>query len=263
MKLIHLNVEYFKYFDALVDFLEVEKPDIISLVEAVDGDFLWSGKERDYIGDLEEKFGWNSVFHPTVFRDFGEYRLGFGAAVMSRFPLTLESAMYFGDQKPSVRPRDDIIFSDRPKYERYPYAWKLNLPFLSTTVATEKWPLRLLTAHFHVSYECLETLQIWQDAEKVVEYINKVKPIPTILTGDLNIRNESMTIKTLSEKLTQESKKLTNTLCPSLCPYFDRVPGGRGLGIDHIFTRDIVANTCEVRDVVVSDHLPLVLDFSL
>lgn len=57
---------------------------------------------------------------------------------MSRFPLTLESAMYFGDQKPSVRPRDDIIFSDRPKYERYPYAWKLNLPFLSTTVATEK-----------------------------------------------------------------------------------------------------------------------------
>jgi hypothetical protein len=40
MKLIHLNVEYFKYFDALVDFLEVEKPDIISLVEAVDGDFL-------------------------------------------------------------------------------------------------------------------------------------------------------------------------------------------------------------------------------
>lgn len=42
MKLIHLNVESFKYFDAVVDFLEKEKPDIISLVEATDGDFFGS-----------------------------------------------------------------------------------------------------------------------------------------------------------------------------------------------------------------------------
>ena len=40
MKLIHLNVESFKYFDALVDFLETEKPDIVSLVEATNGNFF-------------------------------------------------------------------------------------------------------------------------------------------------------------------------------------------------------------------------------
>ena len=58
MKLIHLNVESFKYFDALVDFLEAEKPDILSLVEATDGTFLWSqgGEQRDYIGELSRKF---------------------------------------------------------------------------------------------------------------------------------------------------------------------------------------------------------------
>ena len=51
MKLIHLNVESFKYFDALVDFLEAEKPDILSLVEASDGCFFGSegGQQRDYI----------------------------------------------------------------------------------------------------------------------------------------------------------------------------------------------------------------------
>ena len=32
MKLIHLNVESFKYFDALVDFLEVEKPDLLLFI---------------------------------------------------------------------------------------------------------------------------------------------------------------------------------------------------------------------------------------
>ncbi len=51
MKLIHLNVESFKYFDALVDFLEAEKPDILSLVEATDGAFFGSkgGEKRDYL----------------------------------------------------------------------------------------------------------------------------------------------------------------------------------------------------------------------
>jgi hypothetical protein len=77
MKLIHLNVESFKYFDALVDFLEREKPDILSLVEATDGAFFGSqgGEQRDYVDELSRRFGWNSVFHPTVFRDMGEYRV--------------------------------------------------------------------------------------------------------------------------------------------------------------------------------------------
>lgn len=265
MKLIHLNVESFKYFDALVDFLETEKPDILSLVEASDGTFFGSqgGEQRDYLSELCQKFGWNSVFHPTVFRDFWTYRIGFGAAVLSHFPLHIKNTLYLGESEPSIRSHDHISFSDRPKYERYPYAWKLNLPFLITEIKTEKWSIQLLTAHFHVSYDCLETLQIWQDAEKVAEYVDTIDhAIPTILTGDFNIRNESMAIKTLREKMTQQSESFTNTLCRSIHPYFQRVPEG-GLGIDHIFTKNVSISDCAVREVVVSDHLPLVLDFSL
>jgi len=266
MKLIHLNVESFKYFDALVDFLETEKPDILSLIEATDGVFFGSqgGQQRDYLSELCQKFGWSSVFHPTVFRDFWTHRIGFGAAVLSHFSLSIENALYLGKSEPSIRPHDHISFSDRPKYERYPYAWKLNLPFLVTQVATEKWFIRLLTAHFHVSYDCLETLQIWQDAEKVTEYIDKIdNNIPMIFTGDLNIRNESMAIKTLSEKMTQRSWKFTNTLTPWIHPIFQLNPQDPLRAIDHIFTRDITVESCEVRDAAISDHLPVVLDFSL
>lgn len=140
MKLVHLNVESFKYFDALVDFLETEKPDILSLVEATNGSFLGSqgGEQRDYLGELYQKFGWNFIFHPTVFRDFGSYEIGFGAAVLSRFPITLEDKQYFGEQRPTILPHDYISFSDKPKYERYPYAWKWSLPFLVTNIQTEQ-----------------------------------------------------------------------------------------------------------------------------
>lgn len=267
MKLIHLNVESFKYFDALVDFLENEKPDLLSLVEATDGENIFSSKwgaKRDFLEELSQRFSWNFIFHPTIFRDCWTHQIGFGAAVLSRFPLTLESGKYFGEQKPTFLSSDNIAFSDRPKYEKYPNAWRFSLPFLVTQIETEQWILRLLTAHFHVSYDCLETLQIWQDAEYVVEYLNsRSDTIPTILTGDLNIRNESMAVKTLSAKLTQHSQQFRNTLTTSVHPYFHRVPDGEWLGIDHIFTKNISVSSCSVKDVAVSDHLPLALDFSL
>lgn len=266
MKLIHLNVESFKYFDALVDFLEVEKPDILSLVEATDGAFFGSqgGEKRNYIGELCARFGWDSVFHPTVFRDMGEYRIALWAAALSHLGLTVESKQYFGEQLPTIVPNDSISFSDKPKYERYPYAWKWSLPFLVTQVQTESWPVRLLTAHFHVSYDCLETLQIWQDAEKIVDYLNAHEDnMPTILTGDFNIRNESMAVKIIREKLTQHSQNFSNTLTRSLHPIFPDKPWHSWLWVDHIFTKNISVSSCEVREVEVSDHLPLVLDFSL
>ncbi len=265
MKLIHLNVESFKYFDALVDFLEAEKPDILSLVEATDGVFFGSvwGHKRDYIGELCDKFGWNSVFHPTVFRDFGTHKIGFGAAVLSRFWITTEDKQYFGKQNPTVLPHDYISFSDKPKYERYPYAWKWSLPFLVTQIHTENGIFRLLTVHFHVSYECFETLQIWEDAERVVEYLNSSGGMPTVLTGDMNIRNESMAIKILREKMTQHSENFRNTLCLSVHPLFVKEPHNPGYGIDHIFTKDITVDSCQLREVKVSDHLPVVLDFNL
>lgn len=265
MKLIHLNVESFKYFDALVDFLMVEKPDILSIVEASDGAFFGSngGEKRDYLEELCQKFNWNSVFHPTVFRDFGEQVVGLGAAVLSQWPITIERMQTIGEWL-SVWAHDHVVFSDKPKYERYPYAWKWLFPVLITKVQTEQWLLNLVTTHFHVSYDCLETLQIWQDAERVSEYIDGLDNAPLIFTGDLNIRNESMAIKTLSQKLTQQSGFFKNTICRSIHPYFQRVPDGKWLGIDHIFTRDIAVVSCEVReDIIVSDHLPLVLDFSL
>lgn len=266
MKLIHLNVESFKYFDALVDFLEVEKPDILSIVEATDGHFFGPrGEKRDYLWELKQRFGWDAVFHPTVFRDFWDYQIAFGVAVLSRYPMKIEKALYLGEQEPTIRPHDHICFADIPKYERYPYAWKLNMPFLITQLQTEEWPLRLLTAHFHVSYECLETLQIWQDAEFVVKHLGTSADdsLPIIFTGDLNIRNESMSIKTLSEKLTQQSGNFTNTLCKSIHPRFNPDVDKIWLWIDHIFTRNITVSSCEVSEVEVSDHLPLVLDFSL
>lgn len=264
MKLIHLNVESFKYFDALVDFLEVEKPDILSLVEASDGDFFgsWGGSQRDYIWELCQKFGWNSVFHPTVFRDFWRYTIWLWAAVLSQFPISTDAMKTLWEGS-SLWPSDHVVFSDKPKYERYPHAWKWLFPLLVTRIKIWESSLKLITTHFHVSYECLETLQIWQDAEKVAKCVSD-NDESIILTGDLNIRNESMAIRTLSENMLQQSGGFTNTLCRSIHPIFSHHPAHEWLGIDHVFTRDITVNSCEVRDeALVSDHLPLVLDFSL
>lgn len=87
--------------------------------------------------------------------------------------------------------------------------------------------------------------------------------MPTVLTGDMNIRNESMAIKILREKMTQHSENFRNTLSLSLHPLFVKEPHNPGYGIDHIFTKDITVDSCQLREVEVSDHLPVVLDFNL
>lgn len=139
----------------------------------------------------------------------------------------------------------------------------MHLPFLATFVETPEGKCRILSAHLHVSYDCLETLQIWEDAEKVAEFVKTHPDISTIFAGDCNIRNESMAIKTLASVMKQQSEAFTNTLCRSIHPIFKKDSNHQGLGIDHIFTKDIQVKSCEVRDVAVSDHLPLVLEFSL
>lgn len=68
----------------------------------------------------------------------GECRISLGAAVLSRFSLSVESQQYFGEQKPTIVPNNSISFSDKPKYERYPHAWKWSLPFLVTKIQTEQ-----------------------------------------------------------------------------------------------------------------------------
>jgi endonuclease/exonuclease/phosphatase (EEP) superfamily protein YafD len=72
-----------------------------------------------------------------------------------------------------------------------------------------------------------------------------------------------MAIRTLRQKLEQQTSWFTNTLCRGIHPLFQKEPHHSGLGIDHIFTKDIAVDSCQLREVEVSDHLPVVLDFSL
>ncbi len=262
MKFLHLNVESFTYFDALLYFLEEEKPDIVSFVEATDGDFFHSGTKKDYVGEIADRFSWNPFFYPTIFREFGDYEIGYGAAVLSRFDLSVEKKMFLGNSEETHLSHDHISVSDRPKYEKYPYCWKWNFPFLSTIIHSDNGDIRILSAHSHVSYECFETLQIWQNAEKIAEYISGISDdLPLILAGDFNIRNESMAIKTLSEIAQHESEKFHNTLSREIHPLFKNHPNHPGLWIDHIFTKNLTDTLCETKEVTVSDHLPLILTF--
>jgi endonuclease/exonuclease/phosphatase (EEP) superfamily protein YafD len=72
-----------------------------------------------------------------------------------------------------------------------------------------------------------------------------------------------MAVKIIREKLTQQSELFTNTLCRSIHPLFQKEPNHAGLGIDHIFTKNISVLSCDVQNVVISDHLPLILQFEI
>lgn len=53
MKFLQINVEEFKYFDALVAFIEQQQPDVITMQEVVFGTYKHPAPAPDYLAVLE------------------------------------------------------------------------------------------------------------------------------------------------------------------------------------------------------------------
>lgn len=263
MKLIHLNVESCRYFEPLVEFFEQEKPDFCSLVEAADGDYLRSGKHHDHLVRIAEKLQMNLIFAPTTFRDMEWYSVGLWAAVLSKYPVISHEIMYLGWSGQTHFPNNYPLFVLKEKYERYPYAADQSLPLLSTKIDVNGKQLEILTTHFHVTFDCIESEKMVKEEHEIAKYISHNKTWPLILTGDFNIEKNSLSIELIGSYLTNQSLNFTNTLCKTIHPIFKNKPDHPGLAVDHVFTRDILVENCEVRNVTVSDHLPVVLDFQI
>ena len=85
--------------------------------------------------------------------------------------------------------------------------------------------------------------------------------IPTIIVGDFNLNPQSKSIEILNKKLTNLIEKYNiKSTRPTVKDGLD--VGGRV--DDYIFVNDkIKVNNFEVKQIDVSDHYPLILDFEL
>ena len=261
IKHIQINVEGFRYFDALLHFLNQERPDIINFQEATDGDFWDTWEQKDYLEILSQQLDMQLISHLTMGREFSGGVVSTGVAVLSRYPIIDFTKGVLDGSEPRIYPNTYPLFTEEKKYQKYKYAFHLPLWYINCVLDIDGIYMRNITAHYHVGYACYETEKHITDTETILRVLQESKPLPTIFSGDLNLRTGTASLDMLSEAMQIHTADAKNTLNKNIHPLFINEPGHEGLPIDHVFSLQLQHESTQGVQVDVSDHYPVVSTF--
>jgi len=268
MKIIQLNCWNFRYFDEMLTFLKQEKPDIINLQEvSFANPRIDPEGKHDYFEILKKELGMDGIFAPwqeVVLNSGIHYK--FGNAFLTKLDI-VDYGVFFEpnlDELKITNEADEtfqaILQNDKTKYHLF---FKEAKNYIWATLKYKNQLIRNLTTHYTASFECTEILQIIDQTKSVINFLDNVKPLPTIFTGDLNIHDKSYSISLLKDKLDLVNPGLVNTLNPEIHPLFKNKPDNKGLAVDYIFSTGFTTKSCACPVIAISDHLPVIAELEL
>lgn len=241
MKLIQLNIWQGRLILNALRFFEKAQPDILCLQEVCNSPQGRSGY-FDNLQDIQKSFDYPyMIFAPTIDWMHSGLNIEGGNAILSRYPLEdIATVFTHGERKHNI---SFDAFEER------------NFNFHHAVLNNDGKKTHLVNHHGW-----------WFDGPKsgntestrklniVADYIQKLEG-PVILTGDLNVSQDSPSLSRLNAEmenlcLTHNVKTTRNFVSYNpidVC--------------DFIFTRDIDTESFIVHDEVVSDHSMLELNF--
>ncbi|MFH1180994.1 MAG: endonuclease/exonuclease/phosphatase family protein [bacterium] len=235
-------------FDAILDFLKKENPDILACQEIYDSKDLFLDKRYRSFGVLknELKYGWAS-FAPTFSDELVKGKSEQGNAIFSRFPIISSKTIFY-----------DVPYSAN-------YLVPLTGPFYV--------PRNLQQAAIKagdIEFNIFNTQGIWGTDGKDNERRLKMGQIiagavkgkeNAILAGDFNIEPATETIAKIKKHL---KSVFENELTTSFNMKRKDKPGFAEAVADQVFASEnikVVEHYCPQADI--SDHLPLVCVFEV
>jgi endonuclease/exonuclease/phosphatase family metal-dependent hydrolase len=269
MKLLQLNAWCFNFGEDLLDFVAQEKPDILNLQEVTTHGFNYFGKpiskrlEVDYFRELQEKFGYQGVFAPTlgVQGESGQISY-FGNAFLTKLPIVDFAYYYDQTSSPLIIPgTHEMIQAD--KQTRVVASWSVPANILTSLVEYQGKVVRNLTTHFRVTHQCSETDHTVRHAQWLARLLDQSKNLPTILSGDFNIHPQSYSIRLLEARLAMVNHKGNNTLNSKIHPAILNGDLPQGVKVDYVFQKRLAVNSVQVLEISLSDHLPIVAELDI
>lgn len=275
LKLIQLNCFQFTYFEEVLVFLKEQNPDIINLQEATTGSILkfTNGK---YLDKLAYELNMKVIYAPFTAKQSVNGNLDwFGNAILTKLEIFDYGIhwLHDGQNKAGIITYiEDQRLQEAIKINRnlaYPIVYSQPKNLVWVLLSQNGKFFRNITTHFTATQKCTETLQMIEEAQKVCDFVDSVKNVPTLFTGDLNIHQQAGCITNLKSKLQLVNQDTTNTLTPSLhqifLPKYQELDPSlkNGLSVDYIFQKNVKVNKFEVADVKVSDHLPIIIEFEI
>jgi endonuclease/exonuclease/phosphatase family metal-dependent hydrolase len=276
LKLIQLNCFQFTHFDEILKFLIEQNADIINLQEATTG--LISEFDKGVcLNKLAKELGMQVIYSPFTAKESQDGKLDwFGNAILTKLEILDYGTHWLHDGQNTagiINYQDDKKLQEAIKVNRnlaYPIVYNQPKNLVWALLSHKGKVLRNITTHFTATQKCTETLQMIQEAQAVGDFIDNVKDIPILFTGDLNIHQQAGCITTIQQKINLINHGNNNTLSKVLHPIFvepkyllndPSLKNGRA--VDYVFQKGISVLNWQIQNVEISDHLPIVVEFEL
>jgi endonuclease/exonuclease/phosphatase family metal-dependent hydrolase len=257
MKLIQINTWMGSLTRKIVEFIEREQPDIICAQEVLS---LASGKDipipYKQFNCLEEMKvaggGFDYLYlSPQYTVDIAGEVAEFGNAILSRYPIKNSETLF------TIGSLKEHITADN-----YTPNGSTNAQVVVLNVDGRE--LAVVNHHGYWAIDPYGSDDNVKSMKKVAELAGKYAEYPLILAGDLNVVPESDTMRVFDGWL--EDLVATSDAKTTMSPLkvFQKVYIEGGVLADHILVNDkILVNSFAVGQELISDHLPLVLEFDI
>ncbi len=249
-KIIQVNIFKGKYLDALVEFINDEKPDFVTMQEVTTNRFnFYKDQNISLFQLLCEKLNMYGEYHGDL-KLIGDETSLFGNAVFSKYPILEKHVVTLKSFRPvSLDELDSDQSSVRELIDRH---------VLDVRVDVEGFGMHVLSWHGAWTAPPHDNEETFRQANIVYGHLKNIDP-PLILCGDLNSTIDSKTVRLISsvtqnfmENLPAETVT-TNTKVHKIAP--------RGYLIDYIFaSRDFKLINLRIPQITVSDHLPVIAE---
>ncbi len=242
MKLLQLNTWHLKLMKKVVDIIDEEKPDILTLQEVPDS----AGNPGliDTLTELNKTILYPHIYYSPVHNfEVMHATVAWGNVILTNQPIGDTSTIFTNGEH-----TDDFSF------ETHSYNIR-NFQHVTLDIGDKK--LHILNHHgYHISEHKNGNDETLKACQHIAAYISKLDG-PVILAGDFNLAPDSESIKVFDGMLRNLSKEyhlkttrtdLTNK--QEVC--------------DYIFvSEDITVNDFYASDIMASDHKALLLDFEI
>ncbi|MDP2632845.1 MAG: hypothetical protein Q8P25_03960 [Candidatus Curtissbacteria bacterium] len=251
IKFIQVNIYKGAYLENLLDFLEEQEPDVVSMQEVSSGKInVYQDKTVNLFDLIRDKLGYRGVYNGDL-KLQGDPGSTFGNAVLTKLPVLGSHIKVLHDFRPLTM----------KEIEGEPDVW-MQVPRHVLDLMVEVDGRKVHTMSWHGAWTAppQDTDETIRQAKLIAEYLISLNE-PFILGCDSNELLQSETIQTINQVAINimEGSGILQTTHPKIHKI---VP--RGFLIDYIFTsRDIKVNSLEVPPVTVSDHLPVVAELEL
>jgi len=259
---LQLNTFHLNQPHKVIDFFQTQKIDIATLQEInvpIDNKEFFLNMCQQAGLHYAQSISWFDVDHNQAF----------GNGILSRHPIVDFNCTYYnGDNfNPKKIKNNDMIgpmlandYKENITGSRGIKYSIISSSILQSIIKIDDKYLKVITTHYPVSDNCIEINSMYDLSQMIKSLVTYSGNLPIIFAGDLNIRAQSYSVRSLNEVLDCHTSQTTNTLSNKHPARTKDYP--EGLAVDHIFSRGLKHQKTTTHQIDFSDHQALISNFT-